>query len=148
MTRTTKTTLPLLAAGAASLALTLGACSSGSSTGGASTPAATSAAPTTAAPTQAGGCTAESILAVLPEGATIVRFDCESVSGTEWAAAEVEPGPTVFFLQQRSGTWDVSTSDEICGTASAGLPPKLLDYCSSTSGSGAETGSASPSATN
>ncbi len=148
MIRSTKTTLPLFAVGAASLALVLPACSSGSSTGGTSTPAATSAAPTTAAPTQASGCTAESLLAVLPEGATIVRFDCESVAGKEWAAVEVEPGPTVFFLQQQGSTWDVSTSDEICGTASAGLPPKLLDYCSSTSGSGAETGSASPSTTN
>lgn len=125
--------LPLLAVGAATLALALGACSSGTSTDS-TTPAATSAAPTTAAPT-GGGCTAESLLAVLPEGATMVRFDCESVSGTEWAAVEVQPGPTVFFLQQQGDTWDVSTSDEICGTASAGLPPKLLDYCSAESSS-------------
>ena len=41
-------------------------------------------------------------------------------------------GP-VFFLQEQNGTWDVSTSDEVCGTASAGLPPKLLAYCASSS---------------
>lgn len=127
--------LPLLAVGAATLALALGACSSGTSTDSTTTPAATSAAPTSAAPTEGAGCTAESLLAVLPEGATMVRFDCESVSGTEWAAVEVQPGPTVFFLQQQGDTWDVSTSDEICGTASAGLPPKLLDYCSAESSS-------------
>ena len=63
----------------------------------------------------------------------MVRFDCETVAGTQWAAAEVEPGPTVFFLQEQNGKWDVSTSDEICGTASAGLPPKLLAYCDSPS---------------
>lgn len=131
----TKNPLPLLPLGAASLALVLSACSAGSGGSGASSPAATSAAPTTAAPTDAEGCTAESLLAALPAGATMVRFDCESVSGTQWAAVEVEPGPTVFFLQQQGGTWDVSTSDEICGTASAGLPPKLLDYCASPSSS-------------
>jgi hypothetical protein len=59
----------------------------------------------------------------------MVKYNCADVSGTQWAAVEVNPGPTVFFLQASGGAWDVSTSEEVCGTASAGLPPELLDYC-------------------
>lgn len=121
----------------------LSACSDSSSDSAASpaaSPAQTSAAPsptqTTASPSPATAspttdlCSEESILAAIPEGSEMVRYDCADVSGTQWAAAEVDPGPTVFFLQAAGDTWQVSTSDEICGTASAGLPPKLLDYCS------------------
>lgn len=74
-------------------------------------------------------CSESAILGALPESAEMVSYTCADVSGTEWAAAKVNPGPTVFFLQASGDTWDVSTSDEICGTASAGLPSELLDYC-------------------
>lgn len=96
------------------------------------TQAPTTTAPTSPTPTSTSSetCSEQSILSALPEGSEMVRFDCADVSGTTWAAAEVKPGPTVFFLQDNAGTWDVSTSDEVCGTASAGLPQKLLDYCS------------------
>jgi len=60
------------------------------------------------------------------------KFTCAEAGSEYWAAAEVKPGPTVFFLKWSGSTWDVMTSDEVCGTASAGLPDKLLDYCSDT----------------
>lgn len=129
----------ILATGVMSVAALAGC--SGSTSDTAASPTAstapTSAAPspsptqTTASPsTSTDLCSEEAILAALPQGSEMSRFDCADVAGVQWAAAEVQPGPTVFFLQDADGTWDVSTSDEICGTASAGLPPKLLDYCS------------------
>lgn len=113
----------------------LAACS-GSTSSNASpsmTAEATTAAPTTQAPTSSPGgpCNADVIAGALPNGARVVSFDCANVSGTEWAAVKVNPGPTVFFLQWNDGSWDVSTADEVCGTASAGLPEKLLAYCGS-----------------
>lgn len=117
---------------------TLSACS-GSTTSSASPSMteATTAAPTTAAPTSSPGggpCNGEVIAAALPSGSKVLAFDCANVSGTEWAAVKVNPGPTVFFLQWNDGNWDVSTADEVCGTASAGLPAKLLDYCEGSAG--------------
>ena len=121
----------------------LAGCSSSSSTSESTpTPTQTAASPVaspaptetettpTASPTTGDLCTEEAILAAIPEGSEMVKFNCADVSGTQWAAVEVQPGPTVFFLQASGDTWDVSTSDEVCGTASAGLPPELLDYCS------------------
>ncbi len=93
------------------------------------TPTETAMSPTSS-PTETDSlCSEQGILAVLPEGSEMVKYNCADVSGTQWAAVEVNPGPTVFFLQASGGSWDVSTSDEVCGTASAGLPPELLDYC-------------------
>ena len=74
-------------------------------------------------------CTAEAILAALPAGATMEKFTCADVSGKLWAAARVDPGNTVFFLQWNGTAWNAEDSDSVCGTASAGLPQKLLDYC-------------------
>jgi hypothetical protein len=59
------------------------------------------------------------------------KYDCATVGDTEWAAAEVDPGNTVFFLQWNGSSWDASTADSVCGTASAGLPSSLLSYCGS-----------------
>ncbi len=133
----------VLLAGLSAAALT--GCSGSSSSSEASpsqTPASPTASPTptetvtetatataTATPTDS-LCTEEAIMAAIPEGSEMVKYNCADVSGTQWAAVEVKPGPTVFFLQASGDTWDVSTSDEVCGTASAGLPPELLDYCS------------------
>ena len=97
-------------------------------------PATSSSAPPTPPPatpttpvTQA--CTADAILAALPGGATMEKFDCADVSGQLWAAARVDPGDTAFFLQWNGTAWDAEDSGSVCGTASAGLPQKLLDYC-------------------
>ena len=74
-------------------------------------------------------CTSEAILAALPSGATIKEFTCADVGGKLWAAARVDPGDTVFFLQWDGTTWNAQDSQSICGTASAGLPQSLLSYC-------------------
>jgi hypothetical protein len=88
--------------------------------------AAPSSSPTTPA---TAACTSEAILAALPAGATMQKFTCADVSGKLWAAARVNPGDTVFFLQWNGTEWNAEDSASVCGTASAGLPQSLLAYC-------------------
>lgn len=59
----------------------------------------------------------------------MVKFDCAKVGDTDWAAAQVDPGSTIFFLQWSGNAWTAEDSDSVCGNASAGLPAKLLAYC-------------------
>ncbi len=98
----------------------LGACGSSGSTA-----SSTSA----AAPSAPADCSTESILKALPAGSTMVKYQCADAAGVTWAAAAVNPGPTVFFLQLKNGSWSAQTADEVCGTASAGLPPAIVDFC-------------------
>jgi hypothetical protein len=74
-------------------------------------------------------CSSHAILSALPGGATMREFTCAKVGDTEWAAARVNPGDTVFFLQWDRTKWKAEDSQSICGTASAGLPQSLLSYC-------------------
>ena len=74
-------------------------------------------------------CSSQAILSALPGGATMQEFSCAKVGDTEWAAARVSPGDTVFFLQWNGTKWNAEDSQSICGTASAGLPQSLLSYC-------------------
>jgi hypothetical protein len=74
-------------------------------------------------------CSSHAILSALPGGATMQEFTCAKVGDTEWAAARVSPGNTVFFLQWNGSEWNAEDSDSVCGTASAGLPQSLLSYC-------------------
>lgn len=74
-------------------------------------------------------CSSEALLAALPDGATMQKFDCAKVGDTHWAAARTNPGNTVFFLQWNGTEWSAEDSDSVCGTASAGLPQTLLSYC-------------------
>jgi co-chaperonin GroES (HSP10) len=74
-------------------------------------------------------CSSQAILSALPGGATMQEFTCAKVGDTEWAAARVSPGDTVFFLQWNGTKWNAEDSQSICGTASAGLPQSLLSYC-------------------
>ena len=74
-------------------------------------------------------CTSQALLAALPSGSTMLKYNCADAGGEVWAAAKVNPGNTVFFLKWKGGEWDAMTADSICGTASAGLPQELLDYC-------------------
>jgi len=76
-----------------------------------------------------GDCTEVSILAALPAGSTMVKYECAIASPTMWAAARVKPGPTVFFLQTTSGAWKVSTAKQICVTPPVGLPKEILAFC-------------------
>lgn len=142
MSTFTKTTLTVVAGGLAVAALA--GCSSSSSSPSASpTP---TASPTTTS--TAGLCTDQAVLAVLPSGAKMVSLTCKEASGTLYAAVKVDPGPTVFFLQAQDGKWGTpEEADDVCGTASAGLPPEILAYCEqpSPSGSKSKSASASPS---
>lgn len=93
------------------------------------TPTGSRPASPTPRPAPAEACTSQKILAALPGGATMQQFSCAEVDGTRWAAARVNPGPTVFFLQWDGRRWNAQDSDSVCGTASAGLPQTLLRYC-------------------
>jgi co-chaperonin GroES (HSP10) len=103
--------------------------------------AAPSSSPTSTSPTTpaTAACTSEAILAALPAGATMKNFTCADVSGNLWAAARVNPGDTVFFLQWNGTKWNAQDSDSVCGTASAGLPQSLLSYCKAAPSSSSTT---------
>lgn len=128
--------LTLLAAGTLSAAALSGCSGSDSAASPSASPAQTRATPSSTPATSLSPatdlCSEDAILAAIPEGSELLQYDCFNVDGVEWAATEVNPGPTVFFLEDVSGSWNVHTSDEICGTASAGFPPDLLDYCTGT----------------
>ena len=87
--------------------------------------AAPSSSPTTPA---TAACTSEAILAALPVGATMQEFTCAKVGDTEWAAARVSPGDTVFFLRWNGTKWNAQDSQSICGTIGGPAPvaPVLL----------------------
>jgi hypothetical protein len=75
-------------------------------------------------------CSEQAILASVPSGASMVKYNCATVGGVEWAAVKVNPGGTVFFLQAKNGKWaDTIMGSDFCGTANAGMPQVLLDYC-------------------
>ena len=109
------------------LVLAFSACGS-SSSNSSDTP---SSSPTTSSKgtTTKADCSSQAILSALPRGATMQEFSCAKVGDTEWAAARVSPGDTVFFLQWNGTKWNAEDSQSICGTASAGLPQSLLSYC-------------------
>jgi len=136
MSLTTRLTARRAAIACAAVPVALAAMAGCSSDDEPDTPASSSTSssstPTSAATSGGGGdCTEESLLSALPGGATMVKYTCASAGDEQWAAAEVNPGHTVFFLKWNGSSWDAETSDDICGTASAGLPSELLDYCPS-----------------
>ena len=128
-----------LAVGIGSVALiSLAACGSSSSSEATPTPSSPATSSSSNVPsgsdTQA-ACTSEAILAQLPGGATMQKFNCANAGGQEWAAARVNPGNTVFFLKWDGNAWQAETSGDVCGTASAGVPTELLSYCAGPSSS-------------
>jgi hypothetical protein len=93
--------------------------------------AATTTTTTATTTTVAGGaapCTAAALLGGLPaEGEKIATFVCAG----GYAAGTLNDGTTKFILQSKDGKWYAYTGDA-CGTASAGLPPVILeDGCGS-----------------
>ena len=124
-----------VAVGTTAAVAALGACSSGNSSSSSSTSASatgssSSSSTATSNPTNSGAsCTSESLLSALPNGAKMVSFHCGSTGNGQIAGVKVNPGPTVFFLETKDGKWVVINSDRVCGTASAGLPPAVLAYC-------------------
>jgi hypothetical protein len=110
------------------LVLAFSACTTSSSTSSADTP---SRGPETSSEGSRikSDCSSRAILSALPGGATMQEFTCAKVGDTEWAAARVSPGDTVFFLKWNGTKWSAEDSQSVCGTASAGLPQSLLSYC-------------------
>lgn len=77
-------------------------------------------------------CTSANLLRALPSSATMKKFVCATDDGgTKWAAVLLKQGPTLYFekYQPKKDRWTVYLDTDICGTASAGLPPKILAYC-------------------
>lgn len=82
---------------------------------------------TTATPVGA-TCTAASIVTMLPAGSVVETYTCAE----GWVAGNYHQGkgPTVvYFGRVENGRWKLVPTDEVCGTAMAGLPPKILNYC-------------------
>jgi len=82
---------------------------------------------TTTGGTSGPACTATALLTGLPaEGETISSYVCAD----GWAAGSLSDG-TKFILQAENGGWYAPSQDP-CGSASAGLPPQILeDGCGS-----------------
>lgn len=82
---------------------------------------------TTTAPSGRAPCTATALLGGLPaEGETITTFVCAG----DYAAGSVSGGSR-FILQSTDGRW-FALGEDPCGSASAGLPPVILeDGCES-----------------
>ncbi|MEZ5207797.1 MAG: peptidoglycan-binding domain-containing protein [Acidimicrobiales bacterium] len=80
-------------------------------------------------------CTATAISAALPQGNVVVSYVCAG----EYAAATYRPsgsttGDTQIVLISQNGVWQVPGQDP-CGSASAGIPPVILE-----NGCGTSTG--------
>ncbi len=82
---------------------------------------------TTTATSGTAPCTATALLKGLPaEGESIGSYVCSE----GYAAGTLSDGTTKFILEDDNGTW-VAPSQDPCGSASAGLPPIILeDGCS------------------
>jgi hypothetical protein len=85
--------------------------------------------PGTTSTTAAGGgvapCTATALAMAMPQGTTINSFIC---SGNYAAGSNTGSGgsPTPFLLESVNGAWS-DPSQSPCGTASAGIPPIILE---------------------
>jgi co-chaperonin GroES (HSP10) len=125
--RNRRVLLHLIVVSVLGLVLTFTACGSSPSSSS-DTPSSSLTSRSEVAKTKA-DCSSHAILSALPGGATMQEFSCAKVGDTEWAAARVSPGDTVFFLRWDGSRWKAEDSQSICGTASAGLPQSLLSYC-------------------
>ena len=89
----------------------------------------TTAAPGTTSTTAAGGtapCTATALAMATPQGTTINSFICSGdyAAGTLTGQGASEPSP--FLFESVNGSWS-DPSQSPCGTASAGIPPIILE---------------------
>jgi hypothetical protein len=80
---------------------------------------------TTAAGAGVAPCTATALAMAMPQGTTINSFIC---SGNYAAGTNTGTGgsPTPFLLESVNGAWS-DPSQSPCGTASAGIPPIILE---------------------
>lgn len=76
-------------------------------------------------------CNSKNLLHSLEEGSHMKKYTCAYAGNTKWAAVLLKEGPTLYFekYMPKGKHWNVYLADEICGTASAGLPASILDYC-------------------
>lgn len=76
-------------------------------------------------------CDKTSLQSVVPNGASINKFNCGKTGGGQIAAVEYSPGTNVIFAKTTGvgGNWEIVNKNTICGTASAGLPAEVLNYC-------------------
>ncbi len=76
-------------------------------------------------------CTATAIQAALPSGEKVTSFVCADGGDERWAAGDDsnKEFDAVFILKAEGGSWTQIDRDEVCGTASAGVPAKILEYC-------------------
>lgn len=76
-------------------------------------------------------CNSKNLLHSLEIGSHMKKYTCAYVGGDKWAAVLLKEGPTLYFekYMPKGNHWNVYMADEICGTASAGFPASLLDYC-------------------
>lgn len=84
----------------------------------------------TSTPTKA-PCTATAIQAALPPGDKVTSFVCAEGGVERWAAGDDanKEFDAVFIMKDNGGKWETVPRDEICGTASAGIPESILKYC-------------------
>lgn len=68
---------------------------------------------------------------MLPSGETVSVITCDMAGSEYWAAGKATKSgsSTVFFLRSNGTKWTVVPTGEVCGTAMAGLGPKILAYC-------------------
>lgn len=76
-------------------------------------------------------CTKANLLHSLPNGSTIKKYACATAGKEKWAAVLLNQGPTLYLERYvpKGKHWNVYMAEEICGTASAGLPAKILNFC-------------------
>lgn len=67
----------------------------------------------------------------MPKGQVPAQFKCAEVGDEYWAAGSYTSGTKQkpFFMQSERGVWVDVDPGRICGTASAGFPPNMLEYC-------------------
>lgn len=98
---------------------------------GASTPASSNPTHSPSASPAKAVCSKTAIQSVLPKGETLTEYKCADAGVEYWAAGlATKSGQNVnFFLKSEKGKWTTIPSGEVCGTASAGLPPEILGFC-------------------
>lgn len=133
------------AAGVTAAVFALGACSSNSNSSSSASPTSSVSSSSATHSSSSATCTTESIANAIPNGAQIQSFNCTGTGGGEIAAVRFNPGSTVLFLKLVGGKWEPINADQVCGTASAGLDPKVLAYCTTPSPTKSKSKSASPS---
>lgn len=112
----------------------LAACSGSSDSSQSASPTATeTSASASSTETHEVGATCDkgSLQTVVPQGANINVFKCGSTGDGQIAAVQYGPGVNVVFAKTTGvgGQWQIIDKNEICGTASAGLPASVLAFC-------------------